>query len=411
MTITTPETDIIIIGAGLSGLLSAVAMADPSHGAARSVRLIDAGQIERQGQDGRATTLSPSSLRLLSRLNIEIPSLAIMSGMRVGEGKADSPWMFDLGGAGLEAQQQPLAYVTENAQLRAALLRRAAELNIIFDNECRLSALSTNGRADITLMDGSRRRAALILACDGRNSAVRRLAGFNLSRTDLKQHALVTTVRHDEPHDGIALQRFLPVGAIASLPLPDKDGAHRSQIVWSDRKSAILAACALPRAALAALINERLWHALTITDIEGVDRPSNVQYYPLTAQRSDPLSQPRIALVGDAARTIHPLAGQGFNLAIRDIAVLTEGVREASATGQDIGTAGLIGYDRWRRADETSLGLMTRALSSATQRGPLRLLGHVRRSSFALVDAAPMLHPLIRQEAAGEWGQRPPLLQ
>lgn len=396
-----PSVDIAVIGAGLSGLLSAIALSDRDHGPGCSVALIDAGPLHRDGSDGRATTLTPSAMRMLARLSVTGLDGTTVHGMRVGEGDADTPWQFELP----ERPDAPLAIVVENDALRQALLTRLADTDVQIIDKTGLTDLEINGRAQLTLTDGSSLMAGLIVAADGRNSAVRRMAGLSVTRTEFGQHALVTTVIHTEPHEGIALQRFQSVGAVASLPLATTDAGHRSQIVWSDRESAISAACALPEDALIPLIDERLWGALEIT---GLDAP--VQSYPLIDQRSEALSTERVALIGDAARAVHPLAGQGFNLAIRDIAALTETVRAAAQTGQDIGTAGLIGYARWRRVDEALLAGVTQALSMAPKRGPLSLLGHARRAAFATVDAVPALHPFIRQEAIGETGDRPPLL-
>lgn len=397
----TDRVDIAIIGAGLSGLLSAIALSDSDYGPGQRVTLIDAGPLYRAASDGRATTLTPSALRMLSRLGVDCPAVTPTHGMRVGEGEADTPWQFELP----SRSDAPLAMVVENAALRAALLSRLSDTSVEIIERTGLDALEIDGDARLSLSDGRVLKAALVVAADGRKSAIRRMAGLSVTRRDFRQHALVTTVIHAEPHEGIALQRFQRVGAIASLPLATTKAGHRSQIVWSDRETAIAAACALPEAALTSLIDERLWGALEITGLD-----ASVQSYPLIDQRSEALSAERVALVGDAARAVHPLAGQGFNLAIRDIAALSETVREAAQTGQDIGTAGLIDYARWRRVDEMLLAAVTQSLSAAPRRGPLSLLGHARRLAFATVDAVPALHPLIRQEAAGEMGERPPLL-
>jgi 2-octaprenyl-6-methoxyphenol hydroxylase len=401
-TVMSEHTQIAVVGAGLSGLLAALTLSHAERGPGRRVTLIDAGKIGRTPKDGRVTALTPSAMRMLARLGVEDLAPTPMTSMRVGEGEADTPWQFELPDRG----DEPLAYNVENEVLRAALLSALKDCPVTWHESVRVDAVDEEGLATLSLSNGHTITADLIIAADGRNSALRRMAGLSVTRHDFGQQALVTTIIHAEPHDGIALQRFQPVGAVASLPLATTSAGHRSQIVWSDRANAVAAARALPVDSLIALIDERLWHAL---DVTGLDAP--VQSYPLIAQRSEALCRGRIALVGDAARVIHPLAGQGFNLAIRDIAALAQTIGDAVATGQDIGTAGLIGYERWRQIDETGLGIMTAALAAAPIRGPRALLGHARRASFAVVDEIPSLHAIIRREAAGETGEKPALLQ
>jgi 2-octaprenyl-6-methoxyphenol hydroxylase len=394
--------DILIVGAGLSGLLAAIAFAIETPGAGAPVTLIDAGEISRAGADGRVTTLAPSSWRMLQRLGIALPAAGLMTGMRVGEGQDDSPWQFELP----SRLETPLAYVVDNMALRAALLERMSALNVKMISHAAITDMEVDGQVELSLASQEKTLSApLLIAADGRQSMIRRLAGISVSTHEFAQKSLVCTVQHDEEHDGVALQRFQSVGAIASLPLANP---HQSQIVWSDRRAAMDAAFALDGQTLSALINERLWGALAVTKI--VDKP---QTFPLIARRAEAMTRDRIALIGDAARTIHPLAGQGFNLAIRDIAALVETVTEAKQTGQDIGMAGLIGYERWRRSDETLLGAVTGALSARPSRMGLlgRTIGHARRAAFATTDRLSALHPFIRQEAAGETGERPTLLQ
>lgn len=395
------HTQIAVVGAGLSGLLAALTLSNSDYGPGCDVTLIDAGRIDRTPKDGRITALTPSAMRMLARLGIDELDATPMTEMRVGEGAADTPWQFELP----NRDGEPLAYNVENEALRAALLKRLQDSDVILRDTVRVNAVEQEGLATLLLSDGSTLTAALVIAADGRNSAVRRMVGLSVTTHDFLQQALVTTIIHAEPHDGIALQRFQSVGAVASLPLATTSAGHRSQIVWSDRAEAVDAARALPENALVALINERLWDAL---DVTGLDAP--VQSYPLITQRSEALCSGRIALVGDAARVIHPLAGQGLNLAIRDIAALAQTIGDAVATGQDVGTAGLIGYARWRQADEMTLATMTTALAAAPARGPFAILGHARRAAFAAVDEMPSLHSLIRREAAGETGDKPALL-
>ena len=407
----TEHTDIIIVGAGLSGLLAAVALADPGSGAGRTVTLVDPGTLEVQPKnkaekrhDLRATSLTPSAVRMLKRLSLDVPPLSAMRTMRVGEGDADTPWQFQLDAK----DDEVLAWFIGNDTFRDIMLRRAVELGVTCIGGRHVQDMNCEGTAHLTLDNGETLTAKLIVAADGRDSAVRRLAGIGHTARPFEQHTLILTAIHDNPHNDVAFQRFQSVGAIGSLPLlDDEEGRHRSQIAWSDRSVAALAARDLPAESLAALIDERLWGELGVCDIVGTR-----QAYPLTARRADRIVEHRVALVGDAARTVHPLAGLGFNLAIRDIGALTDGIREALQTGQDIGVSGLQNYAQWRTLDATMITQLTEGLSAARRdRFFGRLSGHIRRGLFAALDATPFVQPLVRQEAMGELGTLPSLLR
>jgi 2-octaprenyl-6-methoxyphenol hydroxylase len=242
---------------------------------------------------------------------------------------------------------------------------------------------------------------SLLVAADGRNSAIRRKAGITVQRFDYDAASLVTTISHELPHDGLAWQRIIKGGALAVLPLTEA----RSQIVWSGPTAAINAAAAVEESDFLSLLSEKMDGYLgdmTLT--------APRQSYPLRLQVADRFSTGRIALVGDAAHVIHPLAGQGLNLGLRDAAALADGVNSAIMTGQDIGVTALLDYDLWRNADTRQFGMLTHLISeiSGTK---LTAFGHARRLGLALTNNSSILKSALEKRASGDGRELPDLMQ
>lgn len=389
------DFDVIIAGAGLVGLTTALACAESGA----DVALMDRAVIER-GADRRASALSSTSLRLFENLGVALSDhLQPIRDMLVTEGTPDSPWRLHFEGDG---DGGDLGAVIENPLLKSALIDKVQ----ISDSITCFSAISVQDIEDIgchVTIDTDRGQftTKLFVAADGRNSSFRRKAGITVQRFDYDAASLVTTISHDMPHDGLAWQRIIKGGALAVLPLTE----NRSQIVWSGPPPAITAAVELPESDFLNLLSEKmdsyLGHMTLI---------SPRQSYPLRLQVADSFSKGRIALVGDAAHIIHPLAGQGLNLGLRDAAALADGVKTAIVTGQDIGVISLLDYDLWRNTDTRQFGLITHVISelSGTK---LTVVGHTRRLGLTLTNSSAILKSALEKRASGEGRGLPELMQ
>jgi len=387
--------DIVIVGAGLVGLTTALACAD---GGAK-IALLDRTEIK-AGKDSRASALSSTSLRLFRNLGVDLSGkLQPIRDMLVTEGRPDSPWRLHFEGDGDGAD---LGALIENSDLKAALIDRVSQSKSIqmvapitvenFEETAAQVSLAT---------DQGPLRAKLLIAADGRNSGLRRKAGITVQRFDYDAASLVTTISHSLPHEGLAWQRIIKGGALAVLPLR----GDRSQIVWSGPTKAIGAAQAVSEINFLALLSEKMDGYLG--EMACV---APRQTYPLRLQVADGFSKGRIALVGDAAHVIHPLAGQGLNLGLRDAAALADGVKAAIETGQDIGVTGLLEYDVWRNTDTRSFGFLTHLISELSgTNNPI--LGHARRLGLAVTNRSRALKSALGNRASGEGRDLPELMQ
>lgn len=404
------DYDILIVGGGLVGQAAALAL---SRLRGLSIALIDNRNIFSEDifmKDGRASALSQSSLNVLQNLKLDLsPNLQIIQDMLITEGAIgeDTHWRlhFENEGEGTHSSQ-----MIENIHLAKALKENLKKIdNLTIFAPARAEHLEHTVSGVRAVMGNTKISARLLVAADGRNSHIRTRAGIVTDGREYTQHALVTTIRHTLAHDGLALQRFLPGGPLAALPLPNQ----RSQIVWSDKASAVAAALSVTdkefEAELALRLGDHLGNIV-------LDAPR--QSYPLRLQLSQNYVGERLVLIGDAAHVIHPLAGQGLNLGLRDVAVLYDVLSEAISTGQDIGGAILGVYESWRKSDVMGLASITDGLSLiySSPRGWLsrpasKLLGHARRLGLAIVDDAEFLKRLIMNEAEGLTGQVPSLLR
>ena len=395
------DYDIIIVGAGHIGLVAALAAAQAGFRAA----LIERGDISAARGDMRASTLAASSVILLKKIGLFdrlAPHMQAVTDMMIGEGRVGDISPLSLH---FDAQQRSsaMAYMVENEVLRQACADAVIETNTIdvINGQAVTDYAASERTAVVTLDDGRALTAPLVIAADGRQSALRAMAGIPVSRHDYDQKALVVSVSHSVPHNGVAHQLFLSGGPFAILPMTQ----NRACIVWSDKARAIDAALALPQAMFKAELMRRMGDVLG--EAELLSAP---QSYPLSLQMAERYTKDRVALVGDAAHVILPLAGQGLNMGLRDAAALMDCITAARAAGLDIGGASLVDYGRWRRFDNTSLAAMTDGLNALFSNGitPLR---HLRRLGLVSVDQIPAMRAFFMAEAAGETGELPALLR
>lgn len=394
------QFDIIVIGAGLVGLMTALACA---HKGA-SICLLDAANPDK-ADDGRASAIAASSFAMLKHLGVAkllMGQIQPITDMLIADGAVGdvSPLTlhFDSSDAG-----GPTGYMIENSLLRKALLTRiAASDKIDVFAPVEISKTIRNAQSvTITLNNGATLTAALLVGADGRNSALRQNAGIDVQRFAYDQKAIVTTFKHEMPHDGVAHQIFFAGGPLALLPLT----GNRCSIVWSDTARAVEAAMALDTPAIAAELARRIGGFLG-----EIELCAPRQAYPLSLQMAERYTDERLVLVGDAAHAIHPIAGQGLNMGLRDAAALADVVAESRSAGLDLGGAAIGDYEAWRNFDNKMLGASTDILNRlfSNNIAPLR---HARRLGLAAVNRFKPAQQFFMKEAAGETGQLPSLLR
>jgi 2-octaprenyl-6-methoxyphenol hydroxylase len=357
------RVDVCVVGAGPVGGALACRLA----AAGLSVAVVDRAALppmEHPRFDGRAYAIAAGSRPLLVDAGVWA-ALPLPAGrideIRVSDGKAGRPASplflhFDQKDLGGDA----LGWMVEARSLRVALnarLHASARLAVHAPAEAQVTRSA--GEALVELNSGERITAALVIAAEGRESPLRRSAGITAARWGYKQSAIVCAIAHELPHHQVALEHFLPAGPFAQLPMADgEDGAHLSSIVWTEKAATAPRLMALDDAAFAAELRVRLGGHL------GVIKPVGRRWmYPLSAMYVHKMVAQRLAVVGDAAHGIHPIAGQGLNLGLRDATALSELLIAAHRAGEDLGgTALLKRYERGRRLDHVSMLIATDGL-------------------------------------------------
>jgi 2-octaprenyl-6-methoxyphenol hydroxylase len=400
----TLEVDVAIIGAGPVGATLAATLA---AGGVRCA-VVDAAPLppmELPAFDGRAYAIALSSKRLLEAAGVwdRLPEEPCpILGIRVADGRPGeraSPLSLHFDHA--EVGDEPFGWMVEARALRVALNARlplAEGLHVFAPAQAAVTRDAQG--ATLRLAGGPAIRARLVVGAEGRNSPLRRQAGIPAARLDYHCMGIVGAVAHEKPHHNIALEQFLPAGPFAQLPMHGIPGhPHVSAIVWTERTPVAKAALALDDAAYGRQIAARLGDHL------GAVAPIGRRWsYPLSAMHAARYVDQRLALVGDAAHGIHPIAGQGLNLGFRDVAALAEAVIEAVNAGQDPGGAAVLArYQAARRPDSLVMLGATHVLERlfSSRLPPVRI---ARRLGIAAVDRLPGLKRFFATRAMGLGG-------
>jgi 2-octaprenyl-6-methoxyphenol hydroxylase len=404
MTEANAKTDILIAGGGFAGLALAIALRQGSGGAL-SVALADPAMARGSG-DPRASAIAAAARRLFETIGvwpaIEAGAQPILD-MVVTDSKVENAMRptfltFD----GEIAPGEPFAHMIENGPMVAALLDKARAEGVDLRPVAVTQFTHDPARVTAQLSDGASLSARLLVAADGARSVIREQAGIAVHGWDYDQAGIVTTIAHERPHNGRAEEHFLPAGPFAILPLT----RNRSSIVWTESKAEAARIVALPDAEFLSELEQRFGLHLGDLAIAGPRRA-----FPLGLHVARSFIAERIALIGDAAHVIHPIAGQGLNMGLRDAAALAEAVIDSARIGIDVGAVSVLErYQRWRRFDTMAMGIATDGLNRlfSNNSDVLRL---IRDVGLGVVDRMPNLKEFFIREAAGLTGDVPKLLK
>ena len=406
-TLMTFDSDILIVGGGLNGPALALALGDTGL----TVTLVDSlpvAQMENPQFDGRSYALALTSARLLEGIGVwedlsdhAQPMLDIkVTDGRVGEG----PSLFFMHFDHAEIEEGPMGYMVEDRHLRSSLLNALTKRKNItrLYGETVVEQMPDATGVTVKLASGKTRRAKLLVGCDGRQSGTAQRAGITRTGWDYAQTALVCAVEHALPHHGVAHQFFMPPGPLAILPLT----GNRSSIVWSETTAHAKEINALPDEDYINVLRPRFGSFLGDINLVGARFT-----YPLSLSLANELVRERVALVGDAAHGVHPIAGQGLNAGVRDVAALAEVIIDATRRGEDIGRLAVLArYQEWRRFDNTTLALATDTFNKLfSNDNPI--LRTVRDIGMGVVNRLPAARRTFIREAAGLTGDLPRLLR
>jgi 2-octaprenyl-6-methoxyphenol hydroxylase len=397
--------DALIVGGGLAGPTLALALAREGL----SSVLIDARpEAISDRYDGRSYALAVASRRLLARVgvwahvaNLAQPILAI----KVADGRpGEAPSPLHLAFDHAEIEEGPMGHMVEDRHLRAALdeeLSREPRVTML-RGQAVVAQEAGPGSVAVTLADGGRVEGRVLIGADGRQSGTAQRAGIGRTERRYGQTAVTCTVTHEKAHRGTAFQLFLPSGPLAILPLT----GHRSSVVWSERDERATALMAMDDEGFLAALRPVFGSFLGEIGLEG---PRFA--FPLSLSLANSFTGPRLALVGDAAHGVHPIAGQGLNAGLRDVAALAEVLSDAHARGEDPGSADVLErYARWRRFDTATLAMATDGFNRlfSNDSRPLRF---ARDVGLGLVNRIPPLRRAFIREAAGLTGDLPRLMR
>jgi 2-octaprenyl-6-methoxyphenol hydroxylase len=400
------DSDIIIVGGGLNGSLLAIAAAKIGF----STIVLDSKEThsdELSSFDGRSYALAASSVRLLKNLDIfedirdcsqPILDIEILDGKLV-----QGPSQFSLHFDNNEIHDGPMGYIIEDRFIQKALFAKilaSKRIDYKFDSKV-IKHYRQGSYISVRLDNGQKLRTKLVVGADGRNSDIAKQAKIKKLGWRYKQNALVCAIEHEIDHKGLAWQYFLPSGPLAILPMT----GNRSSIVWTEKTKDADAISLLDDNQYMEILNSRLGSFLGKSKLIG-GRHS----FPLELRIADRFIDDRLALIGDAAHSVHPIAGQGLNAGFKDVAVLAHVLQDSCQRGEDFGSLGVLKrYEEWRRFDSVQLAYSTDLFNRlfSNENEALQL---IRNIGIKILDSIPAAKRNIIKEAAGITGELPRLM-
>lgn len=398
--------EVVILGGGLAGLSMAAALAT----AGVPVVCIDQDSPDRQADDGfdiRTTAIAYASMKVLEGAGVW-KHMADQAGPMLDIRIADqfSPLFvhYDHTELAVDGQHRPFGWILDNKDMRRALFARVAELPGLIHLAPATAIAVTRNRsgASVTLADGRVVRAKLVIGADGRKSLAREGAGIKVRRWSYDQSAIICTIRHSEPNKGIAVEHFMPNGPFAVLPMTE----NRCSIIWSEKRSLVQTYLDLPDDQFIEELSRRSGGYLG-----EITLATRREAWPLSVLLAERFIAERLALIGEAAHAIHPIAGQGLNLGLRDVAALAEVIVDAHRLGLDVGGPEVLArFQRWRRFDTVLLAAVCDGLVHLFSNNipPIRL---ARDLGMGLVNRLPPVKRFFMKHAMGVVGDLPRMIR